>query len=484
VAGGDEPLWARSACAVVDMLRRREVSPLEVFDAALERLDATEGLVNAVPLRDVERARATARHWPTRHGAHAPAARLHGLPVIVKDLTDVAGLPTTLGDPALAQSVAVRSDAVVTRLQAAGAIVIGKSNVPFLGLGSDTANPLHGLTRNPWGLTHSTGGSSGGAAAAVACGSAWLAHGTDLGGSIRGPASHCGIAGLRPTPGRVGHGGPGTRRKPLDLMLVDGPMARDVLDLALGLDAMAGDNVGDPIALPCPHASFVEAAQAARLPERMAVSATLGTTPLHADVQAVFDRAVDALVRAGVQVEDLHPDFSGVADAAYDLRLGVTRARTTAAELDRIGPLLPDIARRMHADARELTLDRLLAAQERQQRLVTEMAAFFERWPLLLTAATAVPCALHHAGRLVDTPPRGRHWADDALHLYGVTLSHCPAVVIPAGRCSAGLPIGLQLVGPLRAEAALLAAAHALQQLLAQWAPRAPIEPRERPTPA
>jgi amidase len=469
---------------VVGLLRAGDVSPLQALDGLIERLAQTDGEVNALPIRDLERAHERARVWPARLPAESPAARLAGLPICIKDLSDVAGLPTTLGDTALSRALPERSDALVLRLEAAGAIVMGKSNVPFLGLGSDTTNPLFGLTRNPWGLTHSTAGSSGGAAAALACGSAWLAHGSDLGGSIRGPASHCGVAGLRPTPGRVGHGGPGTRRKPLDLLNVDGPMARDVLDLALFLDAMAGDNGGDPIALPAPAGSFFEAARRGHLPQEIAFSADLGVASLHPEVQAVFDRAVAALAAAGVRIIDTAPDFRGVADAAYDLRLGAMRARTGAAEYARIAPMLPEIARRTHKDARALTLERLLAAQERQQRLVTDMAAFFERWPFLLTAAVAVPCAPHHGGRLVDTPLRGRHWAEDALHLYGITLSHCPAVVVPAGFCAAGMPIGLQLVGPMRSEAALLGAAHALETLLAPHAPHAPIDPRARPTPS
>jgi amidase len=482
--------WRLPAREVVARLALREVSPAEVLAVALARIEAVAPLVNAVPVLE---ARAAAHAADPRVASLAP---LHGLPLPIKDMTDVAGLPTTLGDPALAHTPAPRSDACVLAIEAAGGIVLGKSNVPFQGLGSDTANPLFGLTRNPWGLAFSTAGSSGGAAAALACGAAWLAQGSDLGGSVRGPASHCGIVGLRPTPGRVGHGGPGTRRAPLDLLNVDGPMARDVRDCALLLDAMAGTAAGDPIAFAprsgpgpgeAPFTSFSEAAARASLPRRLAVSATLGgEISLHPEVQAVFDAVVARLVAAGVDVEAAEPSFAGVADACYDLRLAATRARTPPEEMRRQREHLPSVARAMHDDALALTLDRVLAAQQRQQRLVSDFAAFWERHPLLLLPTVAVPCHPHANGSANDAPPRGRHWAEDALPVYGITLSHCPAIVIPAGFCRRGLPVGVQLVAPWRGEAALLTAAAAIEDLLragGDTVPRAPIEPRSEPRP-
>jgi amidase len=185
---------------------------------------------------------------------------------------------------------------------------------------------------------------------------------------------------------------------------------------------------------------------------------------------------------AGVEVVSAQPDFHGVADAAYDLRLAATRARTSPSERDRIAPHLGTIAAAMYADADALTLDRLLAAQERQQRLVREMALFFETHELLITPAVAWGAVRHHGGAIHTPPARGRHWAEDALHAYGITLSHCPALVLPAGFSARGLPIGLQIVAPWRAEAALIRAAAAIEPL---WrpCPAGPIEPRPEPVP-
>jgi amidase len=471
------------ACAVVELLRRGVVSAEAALEAAIERVAEVNPAVNALVLPDFERARVQARALD-RSGEHARLP-LAGLPLLVKDLSDVEGLPTTLGDPSRLSPAAAVSDGVVERLVANGAIVFGKSNVPFMGLGSDTSNPAFGLTRNPWGLSYSTAGSSGGAAAALACGMAWLAHGTDLGGSIRGPASHCGVVGLRPTPGRVGHGGPRTRRMPLDVLNVDGPMARSVADLALFFDAMVGETAGDPIAMPRaePPGHFLAAACSPKLPRRVAASLGLGQIEVHADVAAVWREAVARLEAAGVEVVHTEPDCAGVADAAYDLRLGATRARTPVAERQRIAPHLATIAAAMHGDADALTLDRLLAAQERQQLLVREMALFFETHELLITPAVAWPAQRHHGGAVHTAPTRGRHWAEDALHAYGITLSHCPALVLPAGFSTEGLPIGLQLVAPFRGEAALIRAAAAIEPL---WRPAdtAPIDPRPEPLPS
>jgi amidase len=473
-------LHRQDACAVVELLRLGEVTAEAVLDDAIARVGEVNPAVNALVLPDFDRAREQARSFD--RSGRSGQLPLAGLPLLVKDLTDVEGLPTTLGDPTRLAMPAMASDGVVERLVAQGAIVFGKSNVPFMGLGSDTTNPAFGLTRNPWGLNYSTAGSSGGAAAALACGLTWLAHGTDLGGSIRGPASHCGVVGLRPTPGRVGHGGPRTRRMPLDVLNVDGPMARSVPDLALFFDAMVGDTPGDPIAMPRaePPGHFLAAARSPQLPRRVAASLGLGQVEVHADVAVVWQAALARLEAVGVEVRCSEPDFGGVANAAYDLRLGATRARTPPAERERIAPQLSTIAAAMHADADALTLDRLLAAQERQQQLVREMALFFETHELLITPAVAWPALRHHGGAVHTPRARGRHWAEDALHAYGITLSHCPALVLPAGFSAEGLPIGLQLVAPFRGEAALIRAAAAIEPL---WRPTdaAPIDPRPEP---
>ncbi len=473
-------LWRSSAREVVSRLSRGVISPVEAVDAAIARIEAVDPLVNAVPIRDFERARAKARAFkaePTSRGW------LAGLPVLIKDMADVAGLLTTMGDPGVTEPAAV-SDIVVRTIEAHGGIVLGKTNVPFQGLGRDTDNPRFGLTRNPLDLTLSTAGSSGGAAAALASGMAWLAHGSDLGGSVRGPAAFCGVVGLRPSPGRIAHGGTGTRRRPLDTLVVEGPMARDVRDCALFLDAMAAAHPQDPLSFDPPAESFVRAAEAARLPKRIAFGVDLGGAALvEPEVAAVVTAAMKRIAAAGADVVETSPDFAGVADAAYDLRRGFTLQRHTRETFEAQKAMMSPILRKTVEDSFGLTLDAYLAAEARQQKLVADLRDLFNTYDVFaLPTLQQVP---YKAGGAPSegAPAKFKHWAEAALTRYGLTLSWCPAISVPCGRTADGRSIGLQLVGRPRGEAALLAHAAAIEDLLDEAA-RVPVTPVKEGVPA
>src|SRR5437868_1653079 len=201
---------------------------------------------------------------------------LAGLPIPIKDLFNVEGVRNTQGSPIFKDTISTRSDLVVEHLEANGAVIYAKSNTPEFGAGANTFNEVFGATRNPWDLSRSASGSSGGAAAALASGTAWLAHGTDLGGSLRNPASFCGVVGMRPSIGRVAYG----RSAQIDRTIsVHGPMARNLEDLALLLDAMSGEHPADPLSLPALPVSFRSAVRSAAPPTRIAYSADLGITP-------------------------------------------------------------------------------------------------------------------------------------------------------------------------------------------------------------
>jgi amidase len=463
-------LWQQPARTVIGLLARGAITPVDAVGAAVARMDAMQAPVNAVAARDVERALARARAM-AKAGKSA-RRRLAGLPVLIKDMTDVAGLSTTLGDPARAQTMAQRSDICVERIERNGGIVLAKTNVPFMGLGHDTANPLYGVTRNPWCLSHSTGGSSGGAAAALACGVAWLAHGTDLGGSIRGPAGHCGVVGLRPTPGVVAHGGIGTRRDPLEDQNLDGPMARDVADCALFLDAMAGAHPEDPLSMPAAPGGYLRAALRPALPRRVAASADLGVAPTSAAMRAVFDALLAMLGREGVAVETPATSFEGVADAAYDLRLAWTRRRTSPEQFAAQRLHMPDIARRTWLDGQALTVERLLAAQVRQQVLIDDMRKLFAQVDCLLIPANPRP-PQPLGGNAASAAPT---WAHDSILAYAITVSWCPSLSLPMGLTADGLPVGIQIVGPPRSERRLFRYAAAIEAI-AGVAGRLPLEP-------
>ncbi|HEY7744537.1 MAG TPA: amidase, partial [Burkholderiales bacterium] len=249
-------LWRLSAVEAVRALKRREVSPLEMIDACAARIEATNPKINALVTLCYDRAREHARRILGERRSDAPPQFLHGLPIAVKDGTDVAGVRCTSGSRIYADRIAPASDIVVQRLEANGAIVIGKSNLPEFAAGGNTFNDVFGATLNPWDVRTTSSGSSGGSAAALAAGQVWLATGGDFGGSIRTPSSYCSTTGLRPSPGMV----PRASRQPFNPLSVEGPMARDVADTALMFDAEAGWHPLDPASQVGPHPGFSQAA--------------------------------------------------------------------------------------------------------------------------------------------------------------------------------------------------------------------------------
>ncbi|MEH6754966.1 MAG: amidase family protein, partial [Alphaproteobacteria bacterium] len=248
-------LISMSAREAVSRLKSGEVTPLELIDAAEERIAVVDPAVNALPTLCMDMARAAAKSMtvPDDPGP----GWLGGLPIVVKDVTDVKGVRTTHGSPIFAENISERDDISVEVLKRNGAIVIGKSNTPEFAAGANTFNEVFGKTLNPWNTDMTCGGSSGGAAVAVATGMSWLATGTDLGGSLRTPASFCSVVGLRPSPGRVAAG---PQRDPFQSLSMNGPIARNVLDVALMLDAEVGGDARFPLALEAPLRSFQEAA--------------------------------------------------------------------------------------------------------------------------------------------------------------------------------------------------------------------------------
>ena len=250
-----EDLIKLGAVAAHRLLVSGELTSVELVDAAARRIATVEPAVNALPTLCLERARAQAQSADRARRA-GQQTLLAGLPIVVKDNNDVGGVRTTGGTPIFKTRIAEVSDRTIAKLESNGAIVLGKSNLSELG-GAQTTNAVHGTTRNPYDISLTCGGSSGGAAVALATGEAWLAHGNDLGGSLRIPAAFCNVCGLRPTPGRV----PRKRlANPFDTMAVEGPMARDVADLALMFDAMVGFDPGDPLTSPSSEAPFLDAA--------------------------------------------------------------------------------------------------------------------------------------------------------------------------------------------------------------------------------
>ena len=460
-----------TAREVLAHLNAGDISHAEVLDALEARVAAVDGAVNALPTLCFDRARAHAAKI-----AALPVAErgiLGGLPVTIKDLEDVAGVRSTQGSPLYADHLPAASGWIVERIEARGGVVYAKSNTPEFGAGASTFNAVFGRTRNPWNLSRSVAGSSGGAAAALASGQAWLAQGSDMGGSLRNPASFCGVVGLRPAPGRVPKG-PGA--EPFASLSVNGPMARNVGDLGLLLDAMAGPDRRDPRAQPG-NSGFRASAEAPTVPRRVAFSRDLGITPVDPEVAAICEAAARRFEAMGATVEEAQPDLEGAHEAFQTLR-AVSFATGHAIEYaEQRDQLKPDVIWNIEKGL-AVTGEQVARANRLRARLVANMAAFFDSFDLLLSPATIVApfpvgerTVLHCDGQAFES------YIDWLAIAFAVTLTSAPALSLPCGFTQGGLPVGLQMVGPLRSEGPLLSHAAALEAELGL--DLGPIDPRE-----
>ncbi|MSP52129.1 MAG: amidase [Alphaproteobacteria bacterium] len=474
-------LYRLTAREAVALLRNRQVSPLELIDAALERIAVVEPQVNALPIICADRARERAKTLMGNLPDDPPPHYLFGLPVAIKDMNDVAGVRTTYGSRLYADNVAKRSDYMVEALEASGAVVLAKSNTPEFAAGANTFNDLFGATLNPWDCRMTCGGSSGGAAVALATGEIWLAHGSDHGGSLRIPASFCGVVGLRPASGRVPRA-PGAL--PFSPMSVQGPMARTVADLSLMLDAQLAEVPGDPLSLPRPLTSFLDAAEQPTMPRRVAYSADLGIGPIDPEVRDIVDRAAAVFADLGATVEHACPDLTDAENI-----FGVLRAQVFAATrsqlLDRRAMVKPEVIWNIE-EGLALTGADVAGAERAHAQIFHRTAAFFETHDLLLSAAVLAPpfpVGMRYLEELNGHRfPTYFSWL---VLSFAITLTHCPAISVPCGMTASGLPVGLQIVGPPRGEAVVLAAA-ALFEAAQPWAAMVPLDPCPvgRPVPA
>jgi len=467
-------LWRLSAVEAVRLLKRREVSPLELIDAAAARIEATNPKINALVTLCYERAREHARRILSERRADAPPSFLHGLPIAVKDGTDVTGVRCTSGSRIYADRIATASDVVVQRLEANGAVVIGKSNLPEFAAGGNTFNEVFGATLNPWDVRMTSSGSSGGSAAALAAGQVWLATGGDFGGSIRTPSSYCSTTGLRPSPGMV----PRTSRQPFNPLSVEGPMARDVADTALMFDAEAGWHPLDPLSQVGPHPSFSEAASRPRKPARVAYSTDLGIArAVDREVRAVCRAAGEKLARDGVAVEEAHPDLADAEKTFITLRGAVFVARH-AQLMEKHRNLYKQEIIDNTEFGLKLTPRDIAEAEIAQGELIRRTAKFFESYDLLVCPAVSCPPFDVNQRYVAEVDGvRFEGYMGWLVLTLAITVTACPVISLPGGFTASGLPIGLQLVGPPRSEAKLFSAAAYMESLL-KVAPRTPIDPR------
>jgi aspartyl-tRNA(Asn)/glutamyl-tRNA(Gln) amidotransferase subunit A len=456
-----------SATELLGLYRRRELSPVEVTGAVLTRIGARDATTNAYCLVRDDEAMAAAWASERRWQAGEPEGRLDGVPVSVKDLLLTSGWPTLRGSKTIEAAGPWTVDApAVARLREHRAVLLGKTTTPEFGWKGVTDSPLTGVTRNPWDPARTTGGSSGGSAAAVASGLGPLSVGTDGGGSIRIPASFCGIVGLKPTHGRVPVYPPST----FGTLSHVGPMARTVADAALLLDVLSWPDYRDPLALDRPPPVAAEGVPAQVSGLRVAYSPVLGHAQVDPEVADAVGRAVTALEAAGARITLADPGFADPI-AAFCVLWYAGAAQLVEDIPPGRRPLIdPGLAEVAAAGRRYSAVDYLQALRRRAE-LGIAMGAFHETYDLLVTPTE--PIVAFAAGAEVPEGSAEPRWPSWTPFTYPFNMTHQPAATVPCGFSGAGLPIGVQVVGPRHADARVLAACAAIEAAL-PWRDRWP----------
>jgi len=463
-----------SAVELAARIRRRDVSAREVMAAHLSQIDRVNPRVNAIVTLVADRAMADAARADEALSRGDRVGPLHGLPIAHKDLVDTAGIRTVRGSPFYRDNVPTRDAGIITRIRASGAITIGKTNTPEFGAGSQTFNTIFGATKNPYDITRTCGGSSGGAAVALACGMAPIADGSDTGGSLRNPAAFCNVVGFRPSPGRV----------PRDAgswspLSVSGPMARSVADTALLLSAISGPDPGDPLSIAEDGARFLAPLGRDFRGVRVAWWRGLGGIPFEAEVRRVVDENRAVFEGLGCVVEEAEPAFDGVDEAFLTLRHLSYHSQYSALARQR-PEWVKDTIRWEIAEAERITSAAVARALARQSRMYTEARQFLQRYEYFILPVTQVlpfDVTIPYPTSINGTPME--NYIDWMRSCWYVTFMSNPAISVPGGFSSpslgssslgssslgsGGLPVGVQIVGRHRADWSVLQLAHAFEQ--------------------
>ncbi|HEX2566285.1 MAG TPA: amidase, partial [Burkholderiales bacterium] len=447
---------------LAQLLRTRKLSATEVVRAFIAQIERVNPQVNAVVTFLPEAALKAAKAADRKK----PAGPLAGLPIAYKDMIPTKGIRTTFGSPIYADNVPGADALLVERLRAAGAITIGKTNTPEFGAGSQTFNAVFGATRNPYDLSKTCGGSSGGAAVAVACGMLPFADGSDFAASLRNPGNYCNVVGFRPSPGRVPAW---PAANPWSAMSELGPMARTVSDAAFLLSAMAGPDPRSPVAMSEPGSVFARDLRRDFRKVRIAWSRDLGGLPMDPRVPAALEKMLPAFERLGCIVEEAQPDFTGATQAFETLRAFIF--------VNRHGPLLKahrdmlkdDIVANIEQGLR-LKAEDIAAAEGMRVQLFHRMRTFLEKHEFFLCPVNQLP------PYPVDTEwpkeiagVKMGNYLDWMKSCYYITITGHPAISVPAAFTAEGLPVGLQIVGRYRADFSVLQLAHAFEQETQAW---------------
>ena len=450
------------AIELAAMIRNRKLSAREVMVAFLSQIERVNPKVNAVcTLIDEEAALRAADEADAVLAKAKPCGPLHGLPHLVKDLVLTAGMRTTFGSRIYKDFVPDIDSLIVERLKTAGAIIIGKTNTPEFGAGSQTFNEVFGATLNPYDRTRTCGGSSGGAAVALSCGMAPLADGSDLGGSLRNPASFCNVVGLRTAPGRV----PGFPKLPGSSALsVEGPMARNVRDAALLLSVLAGPDSRVPASIHEPGSVFSNPLDRDFKETRIAWSRNLGRYPVEHIVSETCDSARSTFRELGCQIEECEPDFSD-ADEIFQVLRAWSYAQTRGRDLEKHRGLIKDTVIWNIEQGLKLNQTQVERAEALRAELIRRVRELMVRYEfLVLPVSQVAPFSVEIDWVREINGIRMETYIDWMATCYAITLTELPAISVPCGFTSTGLPVGLQIVGRPQSEFGVLQLAFAFEQ--------------------
>jgi amidase len=438
----------------------KQLSPVELLQACKQRIKSIDPALNAIPHTCWKRAEKEAQAAQDKARRGEPLGALHGLPIVIKDTQLTEGVRSTLGSPIYAHNVPAADEQMVAAVRAAGAIVIGKSNVPEFGAGANSTNPVYGTTVNPYDLARTCGGSSGGSAVALATSMVPLATGSDTGGSLRIPAALCGVVGMRPTPGLVPRGGRTPGWTPIS---VYGPIARSVSEAALMLSVIAGYDPRDPLSVPVDAASFADPPAVDLASLRVAWSEDLGFAPVERVQREALRRAVDGVGSCFATLEKKDPPLDD-ADWIFEV---IRASQFVAGHMqhyrehrDLLGPNLVENLEQ----ALTFNFEDMAMAQAAHGALYRRFLDYMDAFDVLLCPVTGAPAfAKETLSPAIIDGIQARtyfHWLAPA---YGITLTAHPAISIPCGVDANGLPFGLQIVGKRGEDRRLLGIAAALE---------------------
>lgn len=457
-------ITALSAIELRRHIGQKTLSPVEVLDAFIAQMNHVNPAINALCATDFERARQAARHAEAAVIKGERLGPLHGLPVGIKDLTETAGLLTTFGNTGFHDHVPTHDNSLVARLKSAGAIIAAKTNTPDMGAGANTRNQVWGATGNPFNPTLNAGGSSGGSAAALASDMLPLCTGSDVGGSLRIPAAYCGVAGIRPSPGVISQSG---RKLGWSVLNVVGPMARNIQDMALMFSVCLGDEPMDPLAFPNDPSTIWPQPAIDLSQLRVGFTADFGCCAVDPMIRRVFQARINAIAKhvhvcepVKLELGDAHRAFDVMRAEGFIAQMGEQYAKDPDA-------LSPNVRANMEIAQRMTLADRAWAHLE-QTRIMQAFAQAMTSYDVILSPVTPVtpfPWQTLYAESIDGQTMRNYY---EWLSLtYVVTMSTHPALSLPSGLDEAGMPFGIQMIGPLYQDGKLLAMGHAMEMALA-----------------